>query len=116
MKNKEYISLMKMIEYIDKSLNYTAGYTFEQFCQDEKTIDATVFNISQIGELVKNISKETMEQYANIEWNMIKGLRNRIVHDYEGINLKSIWFVLQNDIIELKEKIKIILDKECSFT
>ena len=83
MKNKEYISFIKMIEYIDKALKYTKNYTYEQFCNDEKTIDATVFAISQIGEFVKNISKETMRKYSNIEWNMIKGLRNRIVHDYE---------------------------------
>ena len=112
MKDKEYLSFTKMIEYIDKSLKYIEGYTFEQFCEDEKTIDATVFNISQIGELVKNISKETMEKNTNIEWNMIKGLRNRIVHDYEGINLKSIWFVLQNDVTELKENIQKILNEE----
>lgn len=36
MKNKEYISFVKMIEYIDKSLKYTEGYTFERFCEDEK--------------------------------------------------------------------------------
>ncbi len=112
MKNKEYISLVKMIEYIDKSIEYTTGYSFEEFCKDNKTIDATVFNISQIGELVKNISKETMDKYSNIEWNMIKGLRNRIVHDYEGINLKSIWYVLEHDIRALKIDISNILEKE----
>ena len=106
MKNKEYISLVKMMEYIEKSIKYTKGYSFEQFCEDEKTIDATIFAISQIGELVKNISKETMAKYKNIEWNMIKGLRNRIVHDYEGISLKSIWFVLKNDVVELKKIFK----------
>ena len=112
MQSKEYMSLKKMLEYIEKSLKYTEGYTFEEFSADEKTIDATVFNISQIGELVKNISKETMTKYSNIEWNMIKGLRNRIVHDYEGISLKSIWYVLKNDVIELKEEIEKILDNE----
>lgn len=112
MKSKEYVSLIKMTEYIDKAANYTRGYTFEAFCNDDKTIDATIFAISQIGELVKNISKETMSKYNNIEWNMIKGLRNRIVHDYEGVNLKSIWYVINNDIAELKEYIKIILEKE----
>ncbi len=112
MKNKEYISLTKMIEYIDKSFKYTAGYTFEQFCNDEKTVDATVFAISQIGELVKNISKETLMIYKDIEWNMIKGLRNRIVHDYEGINLKSIWIVIKNDLPELKrELMKITINR-----
>ena len=112
MKNKEYISLIKMIEYIDKAREYTKGYTFESFCNDDKTIDATIFVISQIGELVKNISNETINKYNDIEWNMIKGLRNRIVHDYEGISLKSIWYVVNNDIIELKEYIQKILEKE----
>ena len=79
---------------------------------DEKTIDATVFAISQIGELVKNISKETIKKYNNIEWNMIKGLRNRIVHDYDGISLKSIWFVLENDLEQLKEDIQMIIDDD----
>ncbi len=48
MKNKEYLSLMKMIEYIDKSIEYTKGYTFEEFSNDDKTIDATIFAISQV--------------------------------------------------------------------
>ena len=112
MKNKEYVSFAKMIEYIDKAIKYVKGYDFKQFCDDEKTVDATIFAISQIGELVKNISKETMDKYGDIEWNMIKGLRNRIVHDYEGISLKSIWYVIENDLIELKENIQNILDKE----
>ena len=112
MKNKEYMSFTKMIEYIDKAIKYVNGYNFEQSLKDEKTVDATIFAISQIGELVKNISKETMDKYSEIEWNMIKGLRNRIVHDYEGISLKSIWYVIENDLIELKENIQNILDKE----
>lgn len=112
MKNKEYISFIKMIEYIDKSIEYTKGYSFEEFSIDNKTIDATVFNISQIEELVKNISQETMDKYSNIEWNMIKGLRNRIVHDYEGISLKSIWHVLEYDIEDLKVDIQNILSQE----
>ena len=112
MKNKEYVSFTKMIEYIDKAIKYVNGYDFKQFCDDEKTVDATIFAISQIGELVKNISKETMNKYNNIEWNMIKGLRNRIVHDYEGINLKSIWYVVENDLMELKENIQKILSEE----
>ena len=112
MKGKEYITLIKMIEYIDKTIRYTKGYSFEEFCKDEKTADATIFSISQIGELVKNISKETMEKYSNIEWNMIKGLRNRIVHDYEGISLKSIWYVIRFDINKLREDIQDIIDKE----
>lgn len=112
MKNKEYISLQKMIEYSNKAVLYIKDYTFEQFSNDDKTVNATVFVISQIGELVKNISKETMQKYTNIEWNMIKGLRNRIVHDYEGINLKSIWHICKNDIVEFRNEIQRIIEIE----
>lgn len=48
MRGKEYISLEKMIEYIDRAIRYTDGFTFESFCTDDKTVDATVFSISQI--------------------------------------------------------------------
>ena len=113
----------EIIEYLDEFKEYGSningsgsldkiyeGYSFEDFCNDEKTIDATVFAISQIGELVKNISQETIKKYSNIERNMIKSLRNRIVHDYEGINLKNIWVVLKYDVLDLKNSLLEIID------
>ena len=102
MKNKEYMSLKKMIEYINKALRYTEGCDFDLFSSNEEKVDATVFAISQIGELVKNISEETMKKYPNIEWIIIKNLRNKIVHDYEGIKLNLIWDIVTKDIQKLK--------------
>ena len=49
MKNKEYISIIKMIEYINKTLRYTDGYSYEKFILNEEKVDATIFAISQIG-------------------------------------------------------------------
>lgn len=111
MKNKEYMSIKKMIDYTDKALKYTKDCSFEQFSDNEEKVDATVFAISQIGELVKNISKETMDKYSNIEWIIIKNLRNKIVHDYEGINLSLIWDIIENDIVKLKEDLDKILSE-----
>lgn len=111
MRNKEYISLKKMIEYIDKALRYTDGCNFKDFSNNEEKIDATVFAISQIEELVKNITKETMQKYPNIEWVVIKNLRNKIVHDYEGIKLEFIWDIIVNDIRKLKIDLENIIEK-----
>lgn len=80
----------------------------------KKQLMQQFFQLVRFGELVKNISKETMDKYPFIEWNMIKGLRNRIVHDYEGISLKSIWYVIRFDIIQLKEDLLKILETEKS--
>ena len=109
MKDKEVQTINKMIEYIDKVCDYTRGYTLDEFYNDTKTQDATIFNISQIGELIKNISIETQEKYKDIEWQMIKGLRNRIIHDYTGINLNNIWYIINFDLDILKEKLEKII-------
>ena len=109
MKNKEYMSIRKMIDYIDKALRYTKGCNFEDFIINEEKVDATVFAISQIGELVKNISKETMQGYPQIEWVIIKNLRNKIVHDYEGIKLNFIWDIITEDIVLLKSDLEQII-------
>lgn len=112
MKSKEYMSIKKMIEYIDKAIRYTRDCDFDAFSSNEEKIDATVFAISQIGELVKNISKETIDKYSNIEWIVIKNLRNKIVHDYEGINLNLIWDIITEDILKLKVDLEELLIEE----
>lgn len=109
MKSKEYMSIVKMIEYTDKTLRYTKNCNFENFSDNEEKVDATIFAISQIGELVKNISKDTMEKYPNIEWGIIKNLRNKIAHDYEGIKLNFIWDIVTGDILQLKNDLEQIL-------
>ena len=110
MKNKEYMSLKKMLEYIDKALRYSNGLDFKSFSDNEEKVDATIFAISQIGELVKNISKDTMNKYPNIEWIIIKNLRNKIVHDYEGIKLNFIWDIITKDLIQLKADLEKIIN------
>ena len=112
MKNKEYISIEKMIEYINRAIKYTQESTFEEFSNNQEKIDATVFAISQIGELVKNISNETMRKYPKIPWIIIKNLRNKIVHDYDGIKLDVIWDIIHEDIDILKNQLNKILSEE----
>ena len=106
MKDKEITSINKMINYIDRALKYTDEITLEQFENNQEKQDATIFSISQIGELVKNIDENTQNEHSNIEWIIIKNLRNKIVHDYDGINLNIIWDIIKNDLNPLKEELK----------
>ena len=110
MKNKEVISINKMVKYIDKALKYTDNIDFEQFQNNEEKQDATIFAISQIGELVKNIDNDTQKRFPEVEWIIIKNLRNKIVHDYDGINLSIIWDIIENDLKPLKINLTKILD------
>lgn len=110
MKSKDRIILMKVLKYIEEIKEFIAGYSHKQFNDDRKTVNACVFNLSQIGELVGKISEETIKENSNIEWRGLKALRNRIVHDYEGVNLNMVWGFLDTELEELKNQIQNIVN------
>lgn len=68
-----------------------------------------LFSISQIGELVKILDKQVIEKYNTISWSEMRGLRNKIVHDYDGIQFRVIWEVIKEDLPQLIENIMEIL-------
>lgn len=111
MKSKDRIIIQKIIAYIDDVEKYTEGLEAKDFLDDKKTITACAFTVSQIGEIVKEIDEETTKKYKDIPWNSIKGMRNRIVHDYENVDLSVLWGTIKESLPELKDKLKkIIID------
>ncbi|MCG4469264.1 DUF86 domain-containing protein [Lawsonibacter sp. DFI.6.74] len=73
-------------------------------------VEATVFNLMQIGELAKtSLSDETKEQITAIPWRQIYGMRNRIVHGYDGVNMLIVWETVSEDIPQLNRELAKIL-------
>lgn len=103
MKNDVIIS--KILGYVEKIQKYSANMTYEEFVKNELVVEACVFNLSQMGELANKLDDSYIEQHSNIAWKQVYGLRNRIVHDYEGVNLKLVWEIIEYDLPELKEKL-----------
>ena len=112
MKDKEYHSISKMIEYCNKCKKFIGNYSFEEFVMNDMALDAVILNISQIGELVKNISDSLKIKYPNIEWRVLKDVRNKLIHDYEGIQYRLVWNIAKNDLPKLKEDLEKILNEE----
>ena len=75
-----------IIDSGNKILLYTAGLSFDDFTADSKTIDAVVRNFEIIGEAANRLPDEFKDQHTQIDWQRIRGFRNRIVHDYFGID------------------------------
>jgi uncharacterized protein with HEPN domain len=75
-----------MKEASEKILKYTKGLSFEEFLTDDKTIDAVVRNFEIIGEASLRIDEDFRLENPQIEWKKLRGFRNRIVHDYFGID------------------------------
>jgi len=93
-------------EAIDRAARYTAETSFEVFIHDEKTVDAVVRTLEIIGEAANRLPDEFKESHCDIEWHKIVGLRNRIVHEYFGIDLEIVWQILHRDLPCLRASIK----------
>lgn len=104
-KRDPHLLLEDMVAAIEKIERYTHGQTLNDFNADEKTIDAVVRNLEIIGEAVRQIPPAFKEAHKNIEWHQIAGLRNRIVHDYFGIDLEMIWYIVTSDLPGLLQNI-----------
>ncbi len=108
MSKREWKILFKdIIESIDKIKEYTNGFSFEDFAVSSQVIDAVVRNIEIIGEASKGIPLEIQNKFKDIPWQKIKGIRNRIVHEYFSVDISIIWFIVQNEL----EPLKIVLQK-----
>lgn len=103
MRNK--VIVQKLLAYSEKVIGYCKGMDYEQFSSDSKLVEACVFNLSQMGELANRVDDAFPETHPQVPWRYIYGLRNRIVHDYEGVNLQLIWEIIQDDLPNLRDEL-----------
>ena len=114
MENKEDKNLFRLRHIIVciKKLEYIAPllHTYDDFVTKWTAQDIVIRNLEIIGEAVAHISDDLKQNYPEIPWKDIKRIRNIVVHEYFGINLKVIWNTLNNDIPILKNQIQTIID------
>lgn len=92
--------LLKILEHIQSIQKYCEGITSEEaFTKNSMCVEACVFNLMQIGELSqKSLSVETKTRITTIPWAQLYGMRNRIVHGYEGVKMKIVWDTIHYDL------------------
>ncbi len=98
--------LADISDAVEKIKKYTEGLTYNTFMEDSKTLDAVIRNFEIIGEAANKLPDEFKEKYQTVDWFRIIGFRNRIVHDYMGIDYKIVWTIIQNDIDKLLSDIE----------
>ena len=90
----------------NKILVYTNDLSFESFIADDKTVDAVVRNFEIIGEAATRLQEDFREKFPDIDWHRIRGFRNRIIHDYIGIDYEIVWQIKELFLPELLKKLK----------
>ena len=108
-KRETLLLLEDIIESIQKIKKYIAGLSKDDFLNDDKTVDA-IRNFEIIGEAANRIPDEVREKFLIVNWHRIKGFRNRIVHDYMGIDYEIVWEIIEKDLDDLKKQIQGIRD------
>lgn len=105
-----YLEDMKLA--MDRIAEYIHGYTFIKFKQDYKTVDAVIRNFEVIGEASKNLPNKFKESHPEVPWSEMYLLRNKVSHEYFGVDYEIIWDVAANYLPENKNQIEVILDSE----
>jgi uncharacterized protein with HEPN domain len=96
-------------DYIDDILTaisdieaFTKNMSYRTFSKDKKTINAVIRSLEVLGEATKRIPKPVRQKYPEIPWNKMAGMRDVLIHDYMGVDLKTVWKVTQERLRELK--------------
>jgi len=110
MRKRDYRDYIQdILDSINDIENFIEGMSFEEFMRDKKTINAVVRSVEVIGEAVKKIPKTLRDKYPDIPWKKMAGMRDKLVHEYFGIDIEIMWKVAKDEIPSLKPSIQNIL-------
>jgi len=106
------IYLDDLLMAMSRISEYISEHTFDTFIKDSKTVDAVIRNFEIIGEASKNIPVEIKSKYPYVPWAEMYLLRNKVSHEYFGIDYEIIWDVAYNHLPENKSQIEEIIENE----
>jgi uncharacterized protein with HEPN domain len=110
LKNRPYDLYVKdILESIEKIENYIGGLEYEEFSKNTMVIDAVIRNLEIIGEASKYVPDDVRDNYPEIPWKRMIGLRNIVIHEYFGVDIEIVWRIITINLQEVKpfiEKMK----------
>ena len=102
------VYLKHILDAVGK-INEYVSVGYDEFMAHSHWQDAVIRQLEIIGEATKRLSAELRNQYSEVPWRRIAGLRDVLIHDYMGVDLEAVWQVTQQNIGGLKKQIEDIL-------
>ena len=104
--------LEDILDSINKISMFIDGVSQEMFLRDEKTVYAVIRSLEIIGEAAKKIPEKIRTKYPKLPWREMTGMRDKLIHDYIGVDLEVVWRTIQEDIPGIEKDIREIVDIE----
>lgn len=104
--------LLDMLQSAELILTYTAQCSKDEFLANVQLQDSVIRRLLVIAEAARRVSETTRQALPNISWQEINGMRNRLVHEYDDVNLNIVWDVVQFEISPLIEELKLQIPPE----
>ncbi len=102
--------LRHILDEINYLLDACTDIGEEEFMADETLQRAFARSIEIIGEAAKNLPKDFVEKHSNVDWKSIAGMRDKLIHEYFGVDYEIVWDVATNEVSKLKSQIEEILE------
>ncbi len=92
-------------ESIQRISEYMVGFDYASFLNDTKTQDAVIRNLEILGEATKNLSPELRTTYSDVPWKSMAAARDRLIHNYFGVNLDIVWQIVSIELPKVMERL-----------
>lgn len=112
MKKDPLVYLNHILICIVRIQTYTSDINEQQFLNDSLIQDGVIRNLEIIGEATKQLNQEFRTNYPNIAWKKIAGLRDKLIHDYIGVDMWSVWGLVEKVIPEFDAQIRDVIANE----
>jgi uncharacterized protein with HEPN domain len=100
------VYLAHILDAVQQIVCYTAEKDYEQFRASRLVQDAVIRQFEIIGEAAKNVSSDFRNRYTNIPWKDLAGFRDKLIHQYFGVDIATVWRSVQDDMPVLMEELR----------
>jgi uncharacterized protein with HEPN domain len=104
------VYLYHILDFISQIEKFTEGINKNEFKNNELVQSAVIRQIEIIGEASKKLSDKFKNNYPNIPWTDITGMRDKLIHGYFGVDIDIVWLTIQKDIPKLRDLIKKLIE------